>query len=227
MTERRLLVLGGTSGIGKAVFTRLALRESVWSYCFAPSPDEVDVVDGTAMLPWFERNRPTDVVYSVGINKLDWTRDIRFGDFADVMNANVWGFINTIKALDRSGVKANVVAVTSDAAWRPMRTSAVYCASKAALEMAVRVAAREYAPAGWRVNAVAPGKVDDTPMTEYVDQRVLELRGWTVEAAEEYELRSTPLGRKVTKDEVAEVIRQVLFGPQAQTGEIIAVNGGR
>jgi hypothetical protein len=35
------------------------------------------------------------------------------------------------------------------------------------------------------------------------------------------------LGRKVTKEEVAQVIEQVLFGPAAQTGEIIAVNGGR
>jgi hypothetical protein len=64
-------------------------------------------------------------------------------------------------------------------------------------------------------------------MTYYVDDTVLKLRGWTVEAAEEYELRSTPLGRKVTKEEVAHVIEQVLFGPAAQTGEIIAVNGGR
>jgi len=64
-------------------------------------------------------------------------------------------------------------------------------------------------------------------MTEYVDRRVLQLRGWTVEAAEAYEVASTPLGRKVTKEEVAQVIEQVLFGPAAQTGEIIAVNGGR
>ena len=108
-----------------------------------------------------------------------------------------------------------------------MRTSAIYCASKAALEMAVRVASREYAPAGWRINAVAPGKVEHTPMTDYVDHRVMELRGWTMEEADDYELASTPLGRKVTKEEVAQVIEQVLFGPKAQTGEIVAVNGGR
>jgi NAD(P)-dependent dehydrogenase (short-subunit alcohol dehydrogenase family) len=108
-----------------------------------------------------------------------------------------------------------------------MRTSAVYCASKAALEMAVRVASREYAPKGWRINAVAPGKVADTPMTGYVDDRVLTLRGWSAEFAEKYELASTPLGRKITKAEVAGVIEQVLFGPAAQTGEIVAVNGGR
>ena len=57
--------------------------------------------------------------------------------------------------------------------------------------------------------------------------RVQELRGWSVEAAEAYELQSTPLGRKVTKEEVASVIAHVMFGPKAQTGEIIAVNGGR
>jgi NAD(P)-dependent dehydrogenase (short-subunit alcohol dehydrogenase family) len=195
---------------------------SVWGH------EHFDVAYRTPMVDAVETLRPTDIIYSVGINKLDWIPEIRQLDFMSVMKTNVWGFLNLLQALDLAGVEeANVVAITSDAAWRPMRTSAVYCASKAALEMAIRVASREYASNGWRINGVAPGKVEDTAMTEYVDKRVLDLRGWTVEAAEAYEVASTPLGRKVTKLEVAEVVAATLFGPKAQTGEIIAVNGGR
>lgn len=226
--ERRLLVLGGTSGIGEAFAKRAAELPSPWDSIDVIGKEKFDVNWEAAMVELITGVAPTDVVYSVGINKLDWIRDISWVDFQYVMSVNVWGFLHLIRALDRVGPKpCNVVVVTSDAAWRPMRTSAIYCASKAALEMAVRVASREYAPAGWRINAVAPGKVEHTPMTDYVDHRVMELRGWTMEEADDYELASTPLGRKVTKEEVAQVIEQVLFGPKAQTGEIVAVNGGR
>lgn len=225
---RSLLVLGGTSGIGRAFMERAAELPSPWDAMYAPGIEALDVTQIEPMLQMVQEYRPTDVVYSVGVNNLQWMRDVNPLVFNHLMETNVWGFFNLIRALDHYGPHpSNIVVVTSDAAWRPMRTSAVYCASKAALEMAVRVASREYAPAGWRINAVAPGKVEDTAMTDYVDARVLELRGWTVEAAEAYEVASTPLGRKVTKEEVAQVIEQVLFGPKAQTGEIVAVNGGR
>ena len=224
---RDLLVLGGTSGIGKAAYDRL-MATAEFTGGEAYGVEDFDVVQRISFRSVIAELKPHDIVYSVGVNKLDWIKDVSPRDFSQIMSANVYGFLNMVRLLDEADYgPVNIVAVTSDAAWRPMRTSAIYCASKAALEMAVRVASREYAPKGWRINAVAPGKVEDTPMTEYVDARVLDLRGWSVEAAEAYEVASTPLGRKVTKDEVAQVIEQVLFGPAAQTGEIIAVNGGR
>ena len=225
--ERRLLVLGGTSGIGQAcaeVLGQTCVFEDIRTF----GMQDFNTIYRSPMANVVEDFGPTDIIFSVGTNRLDWIPGMRQVDFIELMQINVWSFVNLLQALNDFGPGPfNVVAVTSDAAWRPMRTSLAYCASKAALEMAVRVASREFASKGWRINAVAPGKVADTAMTEYVDKRVLELRGWTVEAAEAIEIASTPLGRKVTKDEVAEVVAAVLFGPKAQTGEIVAVNGGR
>jgi NAD(P)-dependent dehydrogenase (short-subunit alcohol dehydrogenase family) len=228
MSERRLWVLGATKGnIGAETYQRLRNRTE-FGYAWSDDIETLDVRYNVELRRRIRETRPTDVVYSVGINKLDWVKSISPSEFTQIMNINVLSFLNLIKFLDDEKCgPVNIVAVTSDAARRPMRTSAVYCASKAALEMCVRVASREYAPGGWRINAVAPGKVEDTPMTEYVDRRVLELRGWTEEYAENYERQSNPLGRKVYKNEVAQVIEQVLMGPKSQTGEIIAVNGGR
>jgi NAD(P)-dependent dehydrogenase (short-subunit alcohol dehydrogenase family) len=226
-TEKRLLVLGGTSGIGATIADTL-VDAGIYRAVKVVGYEDFNAVYRTPMLEVVEEFDPTDIVHSVGINTLDWIPDIRQVDFINLMQTNVWSFVNLIQVLAQYGREQyNVVAISSDAAWRAMRTSLAYCASKAALEMAIRVASREYAAKGWRINGVAPGKVAGTKMTEYVDARVLELRGWSVEAAEAYELQSTPLGRKVNQVEVAEVVAGVLFGPKAQTGEIVAVNGGR
>ena len=56
----------------------------------------------------------------------------------------------------------SIVAVSSVSARLVDRSMGLYCASKAALEMVIRVAAAEWAPS-LRVNGVAPG-VTDTPM---------------------------------------------------------------
>ena len=222
------LVFGGRSGIGAACVDRLrmvGLR--------ATGVDKIDA-DVRVRRPVWEviaDANPRYVVYSAGVTALDWIGDASYMDFKRIMDINVYGFINVMQGLlalnETHEVPRSIVAITSDAAWRPMRTSLNYCASKAALEMAVKVAARELAPRGWKVNAVAPGKVSDTSMTEYVDKRVTELRGWSAEEAEDRELASNTLGRMVHPVEVAEVVVSTLLGPQAQTGAVIPVNGGR
>lgn len=221
----RSLVLGGTSGIGAACADLLG-RIGVKAH--ALGAEQGDVRDLEWISSAIAAHSPTHVIYSVGVNQLDWIKDTTLQDFSTLFGVNVWGFVSTIQELQKLGYPCSVVAVTSDAARRPMRTSLAYCASKAALDMAVRVASRELAPEGWRINGVAPGKVSGTPMTEYVDARVQEIRGWTAEQASEYEKASSALGRSLTPGEVAAVIVDVLFSDsQGWTGDIISVNGGR
>ena len=180
------------------------------------------------VMEMLEECKPDSVVYSVGVNELQWGHALTRSSFERVMAANVWGFINVLQALQGTGLAFSVLAITSDAAYRPMRTSMAYCASKAALDQVIRVASRELASEGWRINGLAPGKVDGTSMTRYVDERVLQLRGWTRERAEAYELASSKLKRKLTTAEVASVACDVLLSDSmAWTGDIVTVNGGR
>jgi NAD(P)-dependent dehydrogenase (short-subunit alcohol dehydrogenase family) len=228
--SKSVLVLGGASpgGIGAAVCERL---QRLGHMAFAPAEALLNVLDDyedgyfTEALSECE---PDCVVYSVGVNELDWSWALTRGSFERLMSVNVWGFINLLKALQITGKSYSVLAVTSDAATRPMRTSMAYCASKAALNMVIKVASRELASEGWRINGLAPGKVDGTPMTKYVDKRVLELRGWTSDFAEEYELSSAPIGRKLWPAEVAAAACDILLSDSiGWTGDIITVNGGR
>lgn len=228
----RAMVLGGTSGIGRATVSRLERYRAsdyptVVEEIIAYGQEHFDITDNGALDDAIQAFRPTHLVYSVGENILDWIQYIEKWTFDEIMKVNVFGFISTIQSLQRLRHPVSVVAVSSDAAYRPMRTSMVYCASKAALDMCIKVASRELAGSGWRVNGVAPGKVANTKMTEYVDRIVPELRGWTEDYARRYELQSVPIGRMVWPIEVAEVICDVLFGPDALTGAIVSVNGGR
>ncbi|MEU8514454.1 SDR family oxidoreductase [Kitasatospora sp. NPDC048722] len=116
------------------------------------------------------------------------------------------------------GVVVNVSTAVGQRGWP---SSAVYAASKAALETVTRSWAVELAPRGIRVVAVAPGAID-TPIGEHAafdpEQRAA-VRAW--------QIAHTPLGRIGRPAEVAWAIVQ-LAEPQASfvTGVVLSVDGG-
>ena len=136
------------------------------------------------------------------------------------MDVNVTGTFLTIKhagqRIAASGGGA-IVAISSIAGSVTHRFMAPYCASKAGVEMLVRVAADELGPLGVRCNAVAPGLVpteladplvqDQTIVDDYIDQM--------------------PLRRLGRVEDVANAVRY-LAGPESDwvTGQCVAVDGG-
>lgn len=81
--------------------------------------------------------------------------------FTRLMQVNFLGNYQLAQALCRKfigrGIAGSIVAVTSNAARRPQPGLAAYCASKAALTMALKVLAKEVIGSGIRINFVAPG----------------------------------------------------------------------
>lgn len=216
----KIWIVGGTSGIGLACATELreVRRQEV-----EISGTEVDVRRPLKLVTdgW----QPDGLVYSAGINHLEWSQKLSPAEMLNLYDVNVVGLVRVLQAtpsLER------VVVVGSDAAWRPLRTSAAYCASKAALHMLVKVIARERASENFAINVVAPGMTDSTGMTSYVDGRVPEVRGWTAMQARNYEDSQSPLGRRAEPYEIAEVVADVLLTHTPfLNGAIIPVNGGR
>jgi NAD(P)-dependent dehydrogenase (short-subunit alcohol dehydrogenase family) len=222
------LIVGGNSGIGENTFNIL---DKVAGYVdwHRPDADTMDVREEYGIHQYVHDHGPFDaIVYSAGVNNLEYVGSLTDGSLMETFAVNVFGFILIMAAHEEIYPEAegSAVVVTSDAARTPMRCSTAYCSSKAALEMAIKTMARELAPR-WRINGVAPGMVADTPMTDYIDATVPIIRGWTPEQALAYERRNVPTGRRATKDEVSETIRWALFGPPQMTGAIIDVNGGR
>lgn len=90
-----------------------------------------------------------------------------------------------------------------------------YSASKAGLVGLTKTLAKEYASRGITVNAVAPGFIQ-TAMTENLPEKI-----------KEEMLRSIPLGRFGTTDDVANAIIFLALPESGYiTGQVIHVNGG-
>jgi len=119
-----------------------------------------------------------------------------------------------------------VLFITSQAATVTQRTTSLYGASKAAQNALMRVASRELAPRGWAVNALAPGKIVDTRMSEMTDAQVLALRGWSSDDADKYAISLIPAGRHTTRAEVTEAAFKLLDMPLFMTGTVISMTGG-
>jgi NAD(P)-dependent dehydrogenase (short-subunit alcohol dehydrogenase family) len=140
-------------------------------------------------------------------------------DWNRVIAINLTGTWLTLRAAARAmiatGTPGSMVAVSSISGTVVDRNMGAYCASKAAVDMLVKVAATEWGPHGIRVNAVGPG-VTRTPMLA----RPEDLPGWVEGLTER-----TPLGRLGEADDVAQAALGVLELPWV-TGQIVHADGG-
>ena len=220
-------VVGGTSGIGKACAD---LLDGMEEQDVLISGSEVDVRDPVALFDFLEQSVSSPIqinglIYSAGVNRLEWSMIQDPEEMLDLYHVNVVGLLNCLRLIPQA---ERVVVVGSDAAWREMRTSVAYCASKAALHQAVRVIARERASEDFAINVVAPGMTEPTKMQEYVDMRVPVVRNWSMDTARKYEDSQIPMGRRAHVVEVASVFLTVLTMPtNYMNGAVIPVNGGR
>lgn len=222
--KERALIIGAGSGIGEQVHRDLQGEVAI---CTSGS---VDIRHEAAVRDFLGSfDKPFDqIVYCAGVNRLQWIHQFTMSEIVDIFAVNVFGLLNLVAEHERRWPRAtgSITAIVSDAYRIPMRGSLLYGTSKTALAGAIRNMARELAPR-WRVNGVAPGVVEDTPMTDYIDATVPGFRGWTPEHAREYADASVPMGRRITKPEVSEIVRQVMFGSDMLTGAIIEITGGK
>lgn len=195
-----------------------------------PSRTQIDLTEDEEVIDdYLLDNGPyTHVLYAAAVNELRWIKDIQRIDMIETYLVNVFGFVSVVASHLKHfpDEPTRFVTVVSDAARTPMRGSLLYGSSKTALTGVIRNMARELAPKQ-TVVGVSPTVVGDTPMTDYIDEAVPLFRGWDPVKAAEYEKSNIPIGRRVTKDEVASTIMFALNGPDALTGSIIEITGGK
>lgn len=163
---------------------------------------------------------PAVLVNAAGINFNKLVPETTAEDFDRVMAVNVRGTFLCSKAacaaMVAQGIRGRVVNVTSGN-YRYVRPgSALYSASKAAMDMLTKGFALEYGPHGIGVNAVAPGLVD---RPGNADPNFLAIAGY-------YRARSASQ-RVVTADDVGQAVLFLASSRAAgMTGEAIVLDGG-
>jgi 3-oxoacyl-[acyl-carrier protein] reductase len=232
MTDRTAVVVGGASGIGKAVAQALAAdgcrvivadRNTDGARAVAADLGDphtaatVEVTDEDAVRTLFEQADALDVVVNTaGYSGVGLITELAVEDFRSVVDVCLTGAFLVIKhAAPRLRDGGALVSISSLNGRQPAAAMSAYCAAKAGLSMLTQVAALELAPRGIRVNAVAPGFVH-TPLTEPATQ----IPG----VLDEY-LENTPLGRAGTPEEIAEAVVFLCKAPWL-TGEVLDLNGG-
>ena len=243
MTSQRVLVTGGSRGIGRAAALALARAGAKHVAIGYVENDaaaqqtcrDIEALGAVALAVRANVANPSEIdrmfdevaarfdgvdalVHCAAIAAFKPLADTRPNQWDITMNTNARAFL--VAAQRASALMKNggaVVAVSSLGAVRALPNYGAMGPTKAALESIVRGLAVELAPRGIRVNAVSAGLVEDTGVSSLPGARA-------IAAATS---ARTPMGRVAEPNEIASVIA-FLCTPASSwiTGQTIIADGG-
>lgn len=159
------------------------------------------------------------LLINAGITKFAMIEETTENLFDEIMNVNFKGAYFTLsRFIPLLNNDASVIMLSSTSATISPQSASIYAASKAAINVVVKIAALELAPRRIRINDVSPGPI----ATEIMDKIGL------TEDLENHLIQSIPLKRMGKAKEVADMI-YYLTSKNAGfiTGANFLVDGGQ
>ena len=158
------------------------------------------------------------LVNNAGVTRDNLLMRMSEEEWDTVLNINLKGAFNFTRALTRPFIKqrsGRIINIASVIGLIGNAGQSNYAASKAALIGFTKSIARELAPRGITVNAIAPGFIE-TDMTAVLDDKV-----------REEVLGRVPLGRFGSSDDIAHAAAFLAMEPTGYiTGQVLTVDGG-
>jgi NAD(P)-dependent dehydrogenase (short-subunit alcohol dehydrogenase family) len=227
---KKVLVTGGTKGIGAALATDLRNRGFHVITCARNSKADVrcDVTDRKQVEAMRAEIGPVEIL----INNAGGVHTSAFlkateEDWDWHFNINVKSIFYCMQAFVPPMLEnrwGRVINVASTAGKIGGRYISIYVAAKHAVIGLTKSLALEYADQGITVNAVCPSFVD-TPMLREEAKRVSERSGKPIDQVMERFLLMNPQKRFVTPEEVANLVHFLIENPGIN-GQAISICGG-
>lgn len=237
---RRILVTGGSRGIGRSIATELGRAGFDVAINFRSREDaalevrqEIEDAGGTASLLGFdiadraaaaaaleadvkERGAFWGVIANAGVTADGLFASMDGESWDRVLHTNLDGFYNVVQPLVMPMVRlrdgGRVIAMSSVTGIGGNPGQVNYAASKAGLIGAVKALAKELAKRKIAINAVAPGFIETDMVAELPQDQML---------------AQVPMQRLGKPEEVAALVRFLCSDSAAYiTGQAISINGG-
>jgi NAD(P)-dependent dehydrogenase (short-subunit alcohol dehydrogenase family) len=245
LNDKKAVVTGGGSGIGKAIATLFAERGAIVHVVDLNEAasggvvEEIRAQGGQAVGHACDVSRQADVkalmervgaidilVNNAGIAHIGKADDTSEEDFDRVMSVNVKGVYNCLHAAIPQ-LRANgggvIVNMASVAAWVGIKERFAYSTAKGAVMAMTLSVAKDYLQDGIRCNSISPGRVH----TPFVDGFLA--RNYPGREAEMFEQlsKTQPIGRMGRPDEVAALALYLCSNEAAFiTGTDYPIDGG-
>ena len=242
MTEKNVLITGASRGIGRSTAILFAQNgyhvflncnksveelKQVQEEIEKHHPKAVTLVPGNVGNPSDVRSIFREIyshcysldvlINNAGIAHIGLLMDLTDEEWQQIIDTNLSSvFYCCREAVPKMVSKKSGRIINISSMWGTVGASceAAYSASKSGIHGLTRALAKELAPSGIPVNAIACGVID-TVMNAQLDKTERQ------ELAEEI-----PAGRFCSPEEIAEVIWQTVNTPAYMTGQIIGVDGG-
>jgi len=237
------IVTGASKGIGAAIATALGAAGASVVVNYASSREAAErvvqkIVDAgsKAVAVQGDMSKAEDVarlfaaaqseygqldilVNNVGVFQFDPIETVQEQEFHREFNTNVLGPLLAIQhAAKQMGDGGSIINLSSVYALNPGPASAVYSATKAAVDVITKVAAKELGSRKIRVNSILPG-VTRTPGVQSIE-------GFEETVGKQL-AANTPLGRLGEPEDIARAAVYLASEDSAWiTGEAIRVSGG-
>lgn len=238
MSHKKALITGASRGIGRAIANQLA-REGYDLYLtclrsidslqefssrleadcgISCIPFQGDMGDWESVSRLFSRIDRLDVlVNNAGISHIGLLQDMHPDEWRRIMATNLDSCFYTcrlaIPLMLRAG-SGRILNISS--VWGSVGASmeTAYSASKGAVNSFTKALARELAPSGIPVNAIACGVIDTDMNRCFSEEEMQEI------------IREIPADRLGSPREAAELASRILQSPTYMTGQIITLDGG-